>query len=105
MKIDFDAVIVNAAGEPMTDIDRPTAVVTLATIASSSLFASLPDDQSLEPARKAEYGALGIQLFAGGAHDLKVEQIALLKDRIGRTYAPLVVARAFDLLDPADASA
>ena len=98
MKIDFNAPIRDAAGNAMSDGDNPA---TLASISSGALFAPLPNDHKLEPARKAEYGALGIKLFEGGEHELKVEQIAMLKDRIGRVYAPLVVARAFELLDPA----
>jgi len=97
MKINFDSPIRDAAGRQITDGD---IAATLAMIAAGSLFAALPTDHSIEPARKAEMGALGIKLFEGGEHDLKAEQIAMLKDRIGRAYAPLVVARAFQLLDP-----
>ncbi len=103
MKINFDTPIRDAAGQPMKDAGTDN-VATLASVASGALFASLPGDESMQPTQKAEIGALGIALFAAGERDLRAEQIAMLKDRIGRAYAPLVVARAFEVLDPADAS-
>lgn len=98
MKINFDAPVLDLAEKPMSDEDgRP---VTLGTVVVQALLATLRGDESMAGLAKAECGHLAMQLFPGGEHDLKAEQVAMIKERAGRAFTPLVVARAWALLDP-----
>jgi hypothetical protein len=39
----------------------------------------------------------------GGEREVKVEDVALIKTLIGKAFAPLVVARAYDIIEPPSA--
>jgi hypothetical protein len=99
MKIDFDAPILDADGQTLKQSpDGPDAL--LSSVAVQALFAVLPGDDKLAPQKKADIGALGLKLHSGGEQELTVENIALIKERVARMFAPLVVTRAWALLDP-----
>jgi hypothetical protein len=36
----------------------------------------------------------------GGEREVKVEDVALIKTLIGKAFAPLVVGRAYDIVEP-----
>lgn len=99
MKIDFSAPILGPNDTPIMEGGKPA---TLGSIASTALFATLPEDENATATDKALWGNLGLALYAEGKHDLTAEQIALVKKRIGRAFSSLAVARAFHLLDPRD---
>lgn len=101
MKINFDAPIIDLAEKPMND--EKGDPVTLATVTVQALLATLRGDEAMAGTAKAECGHLGMRLFPGGEQDLKAEQVTMIKERIGRAFTPLIVARAWALLDPVEA--
>lgn len=101
MRINFSAPIANLDGSPVMEGDRP---MTLGNLAINALVATLqgPDGQPehLDGIGKVRNALLAETIFkASEPLDLKAEDIALLKERIGRAYSPLAVMRAWALLD------
>lgn len=106
MKINFTVKLVGLDGQPVLekDTDGQTKMVTLATVAVNALLAPLVDmrgqPEQLDGLTKVRHATLAESIFkATDAVDLKVEDIALIKERIGRAFAPLVVMRAWALLE------
>lgn len=98
MKINFTQTINDARGNAIKNNDDTD--LTLRDVCSGAMFAMLPNDDQLSGNRKAEIGALGLKLFDSEELDLKSEQVTLIKERVGKMWNPLVVARAHALLDP-----
>lgn len=99
MKVDFNSVIKDLKGEPVKDGDRD---FTLAAVACNALLMPYPDEQSLSGADKFRRYKLADKITSanGQGVDLSVEEIADLKKLIGKGYGPLVVGRAYEILDP-----
>lgn len=93
MKRNFNAIILNLEGQPFDG--SPT----LKTIAFMAISAQALGDDRMTGDEKLKLYAVGTKVAAGGVVDLKAEEIAVLKDRIGKTMFPVIVGRAFDLLD------
>lgn len=110
MKIDFNQKIMNAKGDgplqrvilcekckqlyPESENDND---YTLADIASDALF--IPE-QGITGEEGARRGALAISIARNrGVLDLKIEQVALIKKRIGETKGPLIIAQAWQMLE------
>lgn len=88
MKIDFNQTLPGMDGEPLMyraqkpgETDHP---LTLKEAAIMSIRATLPGDEMLDAIKKVELGSVGICLFKD--LDLTVEQVALVKDRIGKAF-------------------
>lgn len=94
MKIDLTAQILDLKGEAL---DPP---MTLRDVCTMALLSTLRDDDKLNGPQKADLFALALRMVDATEVDLKVEDVALLKDRIGRGYPPITVGRAYALLDP-----
>jgi len=60
------------------------------------------DSKKLSGDDKADRGLLAIRIFdTADEIDLKIEDLVLLKQCVGSsTYNPVVIARAFEMLDP-----
>ena len=103
MKIDFSAILLNLRDEPLMQPGEngalSTAPATLAWIASEALLRATDDKDGQ---KKYKLYALAMKVGNGGEVDLKAEDVALLKQKIGEQFAPLVVGRAFDLLGEGD---
>lgn len=96
MKRDFRQPIVNFEGTQLKDDGRD---VTLATVAINALLAAIPNEIVTGEAKARRY-ALALKINADpGDVNVTVEELALLKAEIGKVYAPLVVGRAYDLLE------
>lgn len=93
MKRNLDTPILKLDGAEYAD--KPT----LKLICFTAIAEPLPGDEKLTPVDKLKLYALAQKLHAGGVVDLSAEEIAQLKDRIGRGYSALVVGRAFELLE------
>jgi hypothetical protein len=110
--INFATVITNEDGKPYVECtDPPTAEstdpackaqhdLTLGIIAFRAL--SRPE-QGVAAEDNLLRGNLALRVYKAGELSLSVEEIALIKKRIGVVFAPVVVARCFPLLDPATA--
>lgn len=96
MQIDFTKPILDESDEPI----KEGPFMTLRTICTAALFAQIRGDENLSPEKKGEMGFLGLQIQHSDTLDLRAEQIATLKERVGKIAPNLVVYRAFSLLDP-----
>ena len=100
MKIDFSAVIKDLHGDAVKDGDKDA---TLGRVACTALLASYADEQSLAAEDKVKRFRLAEVASKGGQQELAVEDVALLKQLIGKCFAPLVVGRAYDIIEPPSA--
>jgi hypothetical protein len=110
--INFATVITNEDGKPIIECtDPPTVVstdpackskrdVTLGILAFRAL--SFPE-QGVSGEDNLLRGNLALRVYKAGELQLSVEEIALIKKRIGAVFTPVLIARCFPLLDPATA--
>jgi hypothetical protein len=70
----------------------------------NALESQLPDDQREQGQEKFKRDELARKVFGQKSVALTVEQVASIKDRIGRAYGPVVVGAAWRILDPAVSS-
>ncbi len=95
MRIDLSTIITDLAGEAVKDGEKD---LTLSTVCISAL---LTPEQGEQPAtEKVSRFHLAEKVYDSGEQDLSVDDVALLKKLIGKLYPPLVVGRAFAVLDP-----
>jgi hypothetical protein len=104
-EIDFSTVIRDLDGAPvkMCADETPAckAGATIGMIAAGALLA--PDDphSPQAPAEKVRCFTLALSVHKGGRIDVSAEDVVLIKGRIAAAYGPLIVGRAFEILDPA----
>jgi len=97
MKIDFSAVIKDLDGEAVKDGEKDA---TLGRVACTALLASYADEQNLAAEDKVKRFRLAEVAARGGEQEIKVDDVALIKTLIGKAFAPLIVARAYDIIEP-----
>ncbi len=108
MKVNFDAEIKNLNDETIflprgkdKDVEVP---LTLAGVAIGALCNLTEKDRAMTGEKKFELYVLAVIIKQGGEIDLKAKDIMLLKDRIGQINTPLIVGRAYELLEPEEAN-
>ena len=93
MKINFNQPIKNIQGEEIKDL-------TLKIISVEALLATFSDEQSLSGEEKAKRYVLATRIYANPEElDLTIEEIAKIKQLIGKGYGPLIVGQAWDMLE------
>ena len=97
MKIDFSAVIKDLDGDAVKDGEKEA---TLGRVACAALLASYADEQNLPAEDKVKRFRLAEIAAKGGEREVKVEDVALIKQLIGKAFAPLVGGRAYDIIEP-----
>jgi hypothetical protein len=97
MNINFDSEITDLANQPIMNGEKH---LDLATICTNALLTPAQNDQSMAADEKVRRYRLAQRITNGGTLDMPLEDLVLLKDIIGKAYPPLVVGRAFDILDP-----
>lgn len=101
MKIDVTQPIVDLSGRPVPEgAEEGSPVLTLRSAIVTALLTPFKGDETMEGPAKLKHFLLAQRVHGDDAPDLKAEDIALIKARIGKGYAALVVGRAFELLDP-----
>lgn len=103
-KIDFTQALTGMDGKPMPSNDPKSPTVTLGDVAIMALEALLEEDKGMTGADKFKNDELARKVYKAKAATLSVEDIALIKMRIGKVYGPSVVGAAWRLLDPSTAS-
>jgi len=103
MKIDFQQTLMGLGDEPLMEGDKPA---TLGTVSIAALLNAIPgpngQPEELSGEAKVRQAVLAQNIFkATGPLDVSVDDVHLLKQRIGRMFTPLAVMRAWNLLDPA----
>jgi hypothetical protein len=100
MKIDFSAVIKDLDGDAVKDGEKDA---TLGRVACTALLASYADEQSLVAEDKVKRFRLAEVAARGGEQEMKIDDVALIKTLIGKAFAPLIVGRAYDIIEPPSA--
>ena len=59
----------------------------------------MPTSRASRPRTKVKRFRLAEVASKGGQQELAVEDVALIKTLIGKAFAPLIVGRAFDIID------
>lgn len=100
MRIDFSAILLNLNDTPLMQppgADGAASPATLAWVASEALLRATDEKDGQ---KKYALYALAMKVGGGGEHELKAEDVALIKVKIAEQFGPLVVGRSFDLLEP-----
>jgi len=97
MKIDFSSVIKDLDGDAVKDGEKDA---TLGRVACAALLASYADEQNLPTEDKVKRFRLAEVTSKGGEQEIKIDDVALIKKLIGKAFAPLIVARAYDIIEP-----
>jgi hypothetical protein len=107
--IDFTTALNDLDGAAISDGTETKAAFTLGSAAVRALVIPYEDERNLSPEEKFKRGELasrihsaGVGAAATGRISLKSEEITLLKKLIGKAYSPLIVFRAWPLLDAAE---
>lgn len=122
MKRNFDTVLMGLDGQPLKDgqpkyrrdktgapvydeatsepiIITPAKDATLKSVSFVAMRSTLRGDDNMSGDDKLKLYALGHKLVNGGIVDVTAEEVALLCDRIARTYDFVTYGRAKELLD------
>lgn len=100
--IDFTQALSGIDGKPLQDGDAKNPhSITLSEIAIQALETPLDSDKDMQGSAKFKLDQLARKVYRNPDVVLTVEDTALLKERIGKAYGPLVVGAAWRLLDPA----
>ena len=75
--------------------------ITLGGIVAQALLAQYPNDQTSGAEKHRRY-KLWFAVKAGGLQDLTAEDIAMIKDLIGKGWAPLIVGQCWEMLEGRD---
>lgn len=96
MKIDI--------AQPIRDLENtPIEGVTFRTVACLALTNSLPGDERLTDNQKLTMFALALRIQKDFMPlDFKIEELALIKERIGRGFSVVVVGRCYEIIEAAD---
>ena len=103
MKIDFDTPILDLTGTPLMEKTlvngEPKDVpITIGSITAGSLLTPLPADQNMSGKDKADLFNLALRVYKGVV-DLSIEDVAKIKDRVGKTHNNLAVGRVWQILE------
>jgi hypothetical protein len=75
-------------------------LASLGDLALVALLAQTEEDKNLDPRKKYERDQLARKIFKNADAILSPEEIALIKERIGKVYGPGPIGAAWPLLDP-----
>lgn len=94
----FDQPILNLNDEPITSPEGNKS--TLAIVAINALLATFEDERGLLGKDKVERMHLALAINRHPQEvDLTTEQLAKIKELIGKAFPPLIVGRAYELLE------
>lgn len=94
-KKNFDFDLLDIDGAPLKEGEK---VIQARTIVVNALMSNNPQEAIGGEEKARRYG-LGILANKGGELDLTPEDIALLKDLIGKFYAPIIVGQIYQYLN------
>lgn len=110
MKIDVTRQLTELDGTPMVTgkqicqmcgqpVSKPMPM-TVRLAATRALSITLKGEENLPGDKKVDQFHLALKITDEDVPDLTVENIALIKERIGKMYSQVVVGRAWEILDP-----
>ena len=95
MKIDFDVCLRGFKNEPIMVGDKN---VTLKDVCVKALVGPA-DEKSISGDEKYIRFTLAQKISSGGVLDLKVEEVAKIKELIGKNFGVILVGASYNLLD------
>ncbi len=98
MKIDFSAVLTDLDDKPLRESADDEAL-TLGAAAVRALMNIYPGEENLSGTKKADRFVLASKIHKQTVVEIRSDEAALIKELIGKAYGPVVVGRAFPLLD------
>jgi hypothetical protein len=103
MKLPFNTILTDMAGnqivtQPATD-DKPAVFLTLKDALLAAFSANHADDERLSNTDRYAMGKLGFAI--GKETDLSVEDVAKIKERVGKVLTPGLVFQVYDLIESA----
>jgi hypothetical protein len=73
--------------------------MTLEKVCYEAVTITLPEDQQADAGKKLMLYRIACKIAIGGVVDFTAEEVALLKDRVGKAWNAIVVGAAFTFLD------
>lgn len=98
--VDFSTVITDLNGLPMNDGSPEKKVFTLGDAAVQALVTPYPDEPNVSATEKFRRAELASRIKNKPDTLMSVGETDLVKQLIGKAYSPIVVFRAWPLLDP-----
>lgn len=89
----FESPMLDLEGQPYSD------AATLKSVVFGAIRAQVPGDDQLSIENKMRLYVLAGKVAKGGVVEVSAEDLALMKDRVGKAYPPLVMGEAFRLLE------
>jgi hypothetical protein len=81
-------------------LQAPDKPWTLSDVAVNALVSSFKDEDTVPSSKKFGYYELARKIYNKKAVSLSVEEIATIKERIGKMYATAILGPALMALDP-----
>lgn len=103
MKIDMTKAIKNLEGDNLNNPEsklKEKEPLMMRIVCVNSLLTQTQDDKNIDGNEKAKRFELAMRIYTEKEIDLNVDELKLIKDLIGKIYPPLVVGRAYQILDP-----
>jgi len=97
MKVNVDLTLKNIDGSVLIDRNEKGEAVEaiLKTALINAVLTPVEREKGVEKVRKFQ---LAQRLYAGGEVDLTLDDVKLLKERVGDVYSPLIVGQIYELL-------
>jgi len=96
MKIKLSQKLVDIQGTVLKEGDTE---ITLGKLACNALLTAYQGEENLAGDEKARRYKLALEIVKSDELDLPVEDVALIKQLIGKNPMPLVVGQAFEMLE------
>jgi hypothetical protein len=100
LAIDFTAKLYTVGNKPIVRDSASKEAMTLGDAAVEALESITDEDRNAPAAKKFERDRLARKVYQQSAVVLSVEEVAEIKDRIGKLYGAAVIGAAWPLLDP-----
>jgi hypothetical protein len=109
MRKNFEVAITDFDGKPIFSepevrgkegtVEKAAVTFTLKSAAIQALNVLHQDEQSLPAEKKFERYRIAMKIATGDPVELNVDELALVKQLIGRVFTPIVVGRAWEILE------
>ena len=98
MKVNTETILTTIQGQPLKDKDTNGQVidVTVKTVIINAILIPKQNETGIEKVQKYE---LAKKIYSSPEVDLTVEEIVLIKEKVGEAFAPIVVGQIWNLLE------
>ncbi len=96
--IDFTQILTDLDGKPVKNSEIE---VTLGAAATHALLTPFPDEQNLSGEEKVKRFLLATKVREAKDVKLTIDELNMIKKLVGKAYAPLLVGRIWEIIDPA----